>query len=264
MRKAGKLLSREDAAAIRKLRDDILAKGKVSRDDANKQAVDKFLADLERERFELVSDIEQAGGKIPEKGIAPSKLAQKDMFGAQPTKQALADLERKKDLARNTGQEEVETGDEGDLFSEARKQQDLQFSIKNEFERELVDVDPENPIAVTAKYGAVVESARTSKPTGIRRMMNWMKDRDNIGIVGSLAAVPQTKLPDFIRYGMDSLPQYTRMLKRMDGYMNGLMAVFSKAKKRIVNKQNCLASLCTLQLYLALMFPYSKFLTPPP
>jgi hypothetical protein len=221
IKKAGKLLSREDAIEIRKLRNALVEKGTLTRDQANQQAVDNHLESLKAERFELVGDIEKAGGTMPKQDILPSKLAQQDMFGADLTKQGLADLERAKDKARNEGQEEVETGDEGDLFSESGKQ--LRLSVKDPFEREFVDARPEHPLAQTTKYGTVMQAAAEEKPKGIRRLMNWMKDTDNLGIEGALGAVPQTKLKDFVRYGMDAVGEYTKLIKRMDGFMNGLM-----------------------------------------
>ena len=36
----------------------------------------------------------------------------------------------------------------------------------------------------------------------------------------TLGAVPQTKLPDLVRYGMDSVKEYTRTVKQMDAWMN--------------------------------------------
>lgn len=49
-----------------------------------------------------------------------------DLAGPRnPTAQGLHELRLRKDRARNTGQESLETGDPSDLFSEARKQRDI-------------------------------------------------------------------------------------------------------------------------------------------
>jgi hypothetical protein len=54
-----------------------------------------------------------------------------DLFGESPTAaQNLADEQRRRDLKRNSGQESVETGDVGDLFSQARQQVDLGELLK--------------------------------------------------------------------------------------------------------------------------------------
>lgn len=51
---------------------------------------------------------------------------QADAFGdSTKSAQAIADLQRIKDAARNTGQDSLETGDPSDLFSQARQQLDL-------------------------------------------------------------------------------------------------------------------------------------------
>ena len=49
-----------------------------------------------------------------------------DLAGPRnPTAQGLHELRLRKDRARNTGQQSLETGDPSDLFSEARKQRDI-------------------------------------------------------------------------------------------------------------------------------------------
>ena len=56
----------------------------------------------------------------------PETSGDTDLLGDDTkTEQEIADEERRRDEARNTGQEEVETGDPGDLFSEARRQKDI-------------------------------------------------------------------------------------------------------------------------------------------
>ena len=56
----------------------------------------------------------------------PGEESPKDLFGEDTrAAQALADEIRRRDIARNSGQESIETGDPSDLFSEARLQRDL-------------------------------------------------------------------------------------------------------------------------------------------
>jgi hypothetical protein len=63
-----------------------------------------------------------AEGERPATRSAPAT----DLFGERPTgAQALADEQRRRDLKRNSGQESAETGNPGDLFSQARQQADL-------------------------------------------------------------------------------------------------------------------------------------------
>ncbi len=418
IRKAGKALRKEDADAIRKIRDDIYGVGDVSRDAANQNAVDEYIQIIDEERDAVVNQIEERGGVIADRTLSPSEFAkqtgelteeqarkfprigmqrefdhradmltmspedlhnilmqfdpdlaseilkahggieairplegearttvvdlyieniepflsdriplrymkdlfgkeipkpkekkptaeelQEDMFGADLTAQQLADLERKKDLARDTGQEEVETGDVGDLFSEAQKQVDIEdvaatyeiitnevqggFSVlKNNkmipewfateanaqeridilsgareqsveeavdeslkkgnnlkykaediFERDLVDADPENPISVTTKYGAAMQNAEeaTEQRGGFRGMIDRLIKAGDMGIEGVLAAVPQSKLKDFIRYGMGSVKDYVNEVKKMDAFMNRLMEGHAALGKKWLN-----------------------------
>ena len=410
IRKAGKALRKEDADAIRKIRDDIYGVGDVSRDAANQNAVDEYIQILDEERDAVVNQIEERGGVIADRRLSPSEFArqtaerveeeartfprigmqretdhrldmltmspeqlhnilmqfdpdlaneilkanggmeairplegeardtvvdvymesiepflsgepalrymkdlfgkeipepkekkptraetQEDMFGADLTKQQLADLERDRDRRRDTGQEEIETGDVGDLFSEAREQVDiedvtrpeyeiipnemqggfmvrlknnnllrtwfptredaqaevdrltntataqevedavqnalkrgrnLRYKAEDIFERDLVDTDPENPISVTTKYGAAMQTAAEATQRtkgGFRGLVDRIINVGDSSIEGILAAVPQSKLKDFIRYGMASVKYYVNEVKLMDAYMNRLM-----------------------------------------
>lgn len=62
----------------------------------------------------------------PRAAAAPATIPSKDLLGDDTrAAQSLSDETRRRDDARNSGQESVETGDAGDLFSQARQQQDL-------------------------------------------------------------------------------------------------------------------------------------------
>jgi hypothetical protein len=64
-------------------------------------------------------------------GAAARPGRARDLFGESPTAaQQLADEQRRRDTRRNSGQESVETGDAGDLFSQARQQTDLTEMLK--------------------------------------------------------------------------------------------------------------------------------------
>ena len=116
IKKLGKVLSKTDVDAIREIRDE-LTSGGMAAVVANRQAIDEYLETLASERGELVLQIQEVGGRTEKEEITSSKLAQQDMFGADLAAQNLADETAKRDAKRNKGQEEVETGDEGDLFN---------------------------------------------------------------------------------------------------------------------------------------------------
>jgi len=76
-----------------------------------------------------------------------------DLFGDDTAAaQAMADEERRRDAARNAGQDSIETGDPGDLFSEARRQTDLEDAIDAEYS------DPETGLENMAAFEAAGES----------------------------------------------------------------------------------------------------------
>lgn len=86
----------------------------------------------------------EAGRSAPDDSDAQEKetaQAETDLLGDDTrSAQALADETRRRDEARNAGQDSLETGDPSDLFSEARKQTDL---VAAAAEPELVDeADP--------------------------------------------------------------------------------------------------------------------------
>jgi hypothetical protein len=412
IRKAGKLLRKDDADAIRKIRDDIYGVGDVSRDAANQNAVDEYVQILDEERDTIVNQVEERGGVMADRRLSPSEFAketavkmeeearvfprlgmqrdkdhrldmldmppadlheilkqfdpelaltmlqehgglnalqalegverinameiyieniepflsdepalrymkdlfgkeiperkekapkreelQDDMFGADLAAQKLSDLQRKRDRERNIGQEDLETGDVSDLFSEAREQVDiedvtgkrpdyeiipnemqggfmvrlksnkllrtwfptreaaqaevdrltntatdqeisdaidnalrsgknLRYKVDDIFERDNVDANPDNPMAVLTKHGAAMQLAQESTPTkrgGFRGLIDSILKSGDMKIEGILMAVPQSKLKDFIRYGMVSVKDYVNEVKLMDAYMNRLM-----------------------------------------
>ena len=94
----------------------------------------------------------------------------------------------------------------------------LYYKVEDVLERDMVEANPDNPMSATIKYAQVVAEAETAPPLGIQKARNWL--RDTLGIKGSLGAVPQTKLKDFVRWGMESVEQYTATVKRMDAWMN--------------------------------------------
>lgn len=75
IRKAGKALDKEDADAIRALRDDIFGAGDVTQDEANKQAVSEYLTILNGEREEILKRVEEAGGYLANPRLGPSDFA---------------------------------------------------------------------------------------------------------------------------------------------------------------------------------------------
>ncbi len=67
-----------------------------------------------------------SGDIIPPNGGGPQGIQERDLLGDDTrTAQALADETARRDAARTAGQESVETGDPGDMFSQATRQQDI-------------------------------------------------------------------------------------------------------------------------------------------
>ena len=240
IKKAGKALSKDDANAIREIRDELVNDGMTSTE-ANTKAIDEYLETLIGERAELMDQIEEAGGTIAEEPVSVSKYAAQpgkgDLFGQDTTTaQGLADLTAERDAKRSTGQEDLETGDPTDLFSQASKQVDiedvtkkttelkenlpLRFKIEDDFTEGLVDKEPTNPIAQMSKLGAAVEEVSeraTDNVSTIRKIIDGAKD---ISRTGALNAMPQSKLPEVIRNAMHGISEYVRTMKRMDGFIN--------------------------------------------
>jgi hypothetical protein len=102
-----------------------------------------------------------------------------------------------------------------------KKNETLPIRYKvEEVDAALVDANPDHPIAATVKWGAVNQAAVDAEPkvgTARRTLERLGSDTPKHA---ALAAVPQSKLRDFIRYGMGTVKEYVRLNKRMDGWMN--------------------------------------------
>ena len=349
IRKAGKALTREDAEAIRALRDDIYGAGDVSRDQANEQAVREYLEILEQEREFIFQEIERSGGVIADRSLSPSAFSQEvaetletetrkfprkgvyrpgveavpvdyksgirleegfykrnqelpyfmrevaearsyrtievlwpDFYTMPPDKvlgivatfdpKAALGLAKHFDLVprqtrstnpqkwqwnqknlKRLGQQAIETKEGAPGSAEARRKyidvakgktgpesdwfygwsgdvilkwiQDnetlpLRYKVEDPFERDFVEAEPEHPMAVASKYAQLVKEADEAAAQPTRKLVNKMVDTKDISREAALAAVPQTKLKDFVRYGMESVLGYTRTVKKMDAWMN--------------------------------------------
>jgi hypothetical protein len=313
IKKAGKALTRDDANAIRAIRDG-LAKNPVNKGlDVDQMAVDEYLDILEVERDQVMRMVENAGGFLADPKLSPSEFAQK---ASENLREAAATFPRKgiyrpetetapvdfksglrisegmyeanrkagakdrfeRELLTERTEKTVEmlypdfytlnprqvlnivaTFDPKAALGIAKKfklvpanartlanvrvkegYQDMEFfdwsakviadwiqknetlpiyyKVDDVFERDFVEANPDNPMSATIKYAQVVAEAESAPPMIIQKSLNWL--RDTLGIKGSLNAVPQTKLKDFVRHGMDSVAQYTATVKRMDAWMN--------------------------------------------
>jgi hypothetical protein len=96
----------------------------------------------------------------------------------------------------------------------------LYYKVEDPFEREFVESNPEHPLAIATKYEKVMREAEQAKPGPLRKLVNKIVDAGDMTKEAVLAAVPQTKIPDFIKYGMDDVRRYTRTVKKMDAWMN--------------------------------------------
>lgn len=330
IRKAGKALGKEDADAIRALRDDIYGAGDVSQNEANKQAVSEYLDILNNERAEVLKRVEEVGGYLasprlgasefakqaaknldkaakifPRKGIVrppPEKVGMDyksgtvledsfyernkqipgfernirdyrtarsikmlwpDFYSMSPDQvlaivanfdakaalglakhfnlipQPTRSLDPKKwqwnqkELAKhklnveaNTKKNSLHNWSERVILKwvESKETLPLYFKVEDAATRDFVETNPENPLSALYKHAQLIDETERAAPLGIRKSLNWL--RDSLGISGALNAVPQTKLKDFVRYGMPSVQQYTATVKRMDAWMNEQMEGF--------------------------------------
>lgn len=122
----------------------------VARLEQLRQEQDRLEREIERAGLATEAESEEELDRIPfQRGGKPPGV-QQDLFGAvDHVKNEIKKLEAALDKKRNTGQESVETGKPGDLFSQARQQTDL------------TDV----PKTVTERLAAV-EQQLGIKPTG--------------------------------------------------------------------------------------------------
>ncbi len=116
-----------------------------------------------------------AGGRLNQ---APRKPAERvpaaagdepDLLGDRTgSAQRLADETRRRDVARNTGQESLETGDPNDLFSAARRQGDLfnqsPRSLRDDLHEQLARLPPEDRAQFEARIAALEHPAPKRTP----------------------------------------------------------------------------------------------------
>lgn len=120
----------------------------------------------------------------------------------------------------------------------------LYFKVEDPAARDLVDANPDHPISMLTKLGALVgpqadeelqEKSREKAKTpasALRRAARWLVDTGNASIEVVLGAVPQTKLKDFVKYGLESVGEYTKLIKEMDAWMNREMEVYHDLAKK--------------------------------
>ena len=75
IKKAGPALRKDDADAIRKIRDDIYGVGDVTKAVANDQAVAEYIQIIEEERQEVLKQTLERGGVLADKSLSPSEFA---------------------------------------------------------------------------------------------------------------------------------------------------------------------------------------------
>jgi hypothetical protein len=275
IKKAGKALRKEDADAIRKIRDDIYGVGDVSRAVANQQAIDEYIQIIEEERQEILKQAEERGGVLADRSLSPSEFAQQtgqrvedrarefpqigtqrarsrniklDLFGmplpdlhrvlehfdpqlAEEVLEAHGGISGLKKLTDRGFDEAVEIYMEHiePYITEARKIP-LKYKIEDidPFMKALVDGAPSTPTAILEKHGKQMEVASEQAaitPKGLRGLVERLtKGKHSQPSKNALLAlVPQSKLPDFIVYGMDSVKEYVKKIKDMSAYMERLM-----------------------------------------
>lgn len=335
IRKAGKALTKEDATAIRALRDDIYGAGDVTRDQANEQAVSEYLDILQDERNFIMAQVEALGGALADPRLSPSKFAQQAAVNLEeaarkfprkgvmrpPAEMASVDYksgirleegfyERNKKLPyftkeiltertektiesmwpdwyemspmqivkivntfdpaaalgiakkynmipqqsrsietaqfRRSAQLESEKGVPKSLevhdwgakviadWIKKNETLPLRYKVEEIFERDFVDSNPDHPLAVNSKYAQILDEAENKTKTPFRKLVDKIVSSGDMGREAVLAAVPQTKIPDFIKHGLahpfdergnevNPLVAYTRTVKKMDAWMNRMI-----------------------------------------
>jgi len=108
----------------------------------------------------------------------------------------------------------------------------LYFKVDDIFERDFADKNPDSPLAITTRYGQVLLEAEETKAVGIRRLMNWVIDKGEVTKEWALGAVPQTKLKDFIKFGLIHVERYTNLVKQMDAWMSNVIEGDGELAKR--------------------------------
>ena len=281
IKKAGKALRKDDADAIRKIRDDMLATGIWGREvglDVNQAAVDEYIQILDEEREEVLRQAEKKGGLLADKSLSPSEFSKQvaqriedrardfPKVGLQRGRpkgnrldlhlmrltdlhsvleildpdMAAAVLEENggmaglKALHNKTGEwslREIYMEHIEPLLDEKRKLK-LFYSAGNitidPFMEELVNKHPKSPASVLHKQGAAMEAVAEQSalpPEGLRGLLERITKgkTSQPSKAGILNLMPQTKLPDVIRNGMDSAKHYVKGIKDMSAYMERLM-----------------------------------------
>lgn len=96
----------------------------------------------------------------------------------------------------------------------------IRFRIEDEFVERMVDAHPENPVSQVNKIGAVIADIE-DQPRTTRQIIDDIKSNPkDLSRRATLAAVPQSKLGEFIRNAMYGVQDYIRKIKRMDGFIN--------------------------------------------
>lgn len=252
--KAGKALSKEDANAIRDIRNDLYGVGDITRDEANRQAVAEYQEILAEERIEVMKRIKDAGGEtIP---ITLSKIAAEyPRIGLQrASKDKSADLRSKrlpellnilkyfdKQMADTLFEANKHINSKDDLndFRELliehiepfMEQEVIKYAASDIFEEDLANKYPDHPLAQVSKHGAMLQKAK-DEPTpavkkGFRAWMRSLVDK-YLTITAILHYVPMSKLPDFIRFGMASVHEYIGTINEMNGFMDGQTNIHGK------------------------------------
>lgn len=99
----------------------------------------------------------------------------------------------------------------------------LYYRVEDTFERDFVETEPNHPLSMVTKYGKLVQEAEAAEPGPIRKLINKVLDAPDASKEAVLGAMPQTKLPDMVQYGLDSVPEYTRTVQQMNAWMNQVM-----------------------------------------
>ena len=108
----------------------------------------------------------------------------------------------------------------------------LYFKVEDIFERENSVKNPDSPLAITTRHGQLLLEVEEAKPVGIRRMMNWVIDAKDVTKEWALGAVPQTKLKDFVKFGLEHVKYYTSIVKKMDAWMSNVIEGDGELAKR--------------------------------
>lgn len=138
IRKAGKLLTKEDANAIREIRNDLIAVG-AKKAEADSQAINEYLDTMQSERDQIVKQIEAEGGTFPKSGS--SKFSQQ-----APEKLTITEVP-------------------------------LRYKIEDDFIEALVEKHSDHPQAQLSKMGALVQDiSERSEPGKTREILDKAGD----------------------------------------------------------------------------------------